>query len=114
MAHRYMYEREVGQIPEGMHLDHLCRVRACVEPAHLEPVTPRENAVRAATYYPGGRNVYQTDGGRWYAQIRLDGEFFYLGVFDEREVAEQAIRDLLTTKAPTSPRAAELVKRVRA
>ncbi len=37
-AHRFYYERYVGPIPEGLTLDHLCRVRACVNPSHLEPV----------------------------------------------------------------------------
>lgn len=45
-AHRVSYELHVGLIPPGMHLDHLCRVRHCVNPAHLEPVTPGENIRR--------------------------------------------------------------------
>lgn len=45
-AHRYAYEALVGPIPEGLQLDHLCRVRRCVNPAHLEPVTARENVRR--------------------------------------------------------------------
>jgi hypothetical protein len=44
--HRYAYELLVGPIPEGMQLDHLCRVRHCVNPDHLEPVTNRENVLR--------------------------------------------------------------------
>lgn len=45
-AHRWAYEQFVGPIPEGLHLDHLCRNRKCVNHEHLEPVTPRQNLLR--------------------------------------------------------------------
>ena len=45
-AHRIVYEALIGPIPEGFELDHLCRNRCCVNPAHLEPVTSRENTMR--------------------------------------------------------------------
>lgn len=45
-THRAMYELLVAPIPEGLHLDHLCRNRACCAPHHLEPVTPLENVRR--------------------------------------------------------------------
>lgn len=47
-AHRHSYQSLVGSIPDGLHLDHLCRVPACVNPEHLEPVTLAENNRRAA------------------------------------------------------------------
>ena len=47
-AHRFAYEAIVGPVPEGMVLDHLCRVRDCVNPDHLEVVTQGENQRRGA------------------------------------------------------------------
>jgi len=46
IVHRLMYERDVGPIPEGLELDHLCEVKRCVRPSHLEPVTHAENMRR--------------------------------------------------------------------
>lgn len=45
-AHRFAYEDVVGPIPDGLTIDHLCRVPGCVRPNHLEPVTMRENVLR--------------------------------------------------------------------
>lgn len=71
MAHRVVYEIHVGPIPEGFHLDHLCHTkdancpggiaclhRRCVNPAHLEPVTPQENNRRSLS--PSARNAVRT------------------------------------------------------
>src|SRR6516164_7314046 len=46
LAHRISYERAKGPVPIGMQIDHLCRVRCCVNPDHLEVVTPLENNAR--------------------------------------------------------------------
>lgn len=47
-AHRYYYLLYIGSLPSEMELDHLCRVPACVNPEHLEPVTHAENMRRGA------------------------------------------------------------------
>jgi hypothetical protein len=53
-VHRFSYEKYVGQISEGMTIDHLCRNRACCNPGHLEMVTNTENIRR------GTQGQYQT------------------------------------------------------
>lgn len=45
-AHRWSYENHVGPIPEGLQIDHLCNVRHCVNPQHLDVVTHRTNLDR--------------------------------------------------------------------
>lgn len=45
-AHRWAYEAVTGPIPDGLVLDHLCRVKRCVNPRHLEPVPQRVNVLR--------------------------------------------------------------------
>jgi hypothetical protein len=55
-AHRKAYEMLIGPIPEGLELDHLCRIRHCCNPDHLEPVTHLENVARAKAF----RNLAHT------------------------------------------------------
>lgn len=58
-VHRLAYVRWVGPIPDGLELDHLCRVRSCCRPSHLEAVTHRENTLRSPIT-PAARNAKKT------------------------------------------------------
>lgn len=49
LVHRVAYELHIGPIPEGMQIDHLCFTRHCVNPAHLEAVTPMVNNMRSSS-----------------------------------------------------------------
>lgn len=80
LAHRVAYELEVGAIPEGLELDHLCRNVLCVNPFHLEPVTHVENILRGAgvaaqhaarTHCPKG---HAYDERNTWIQIRRNGQ----------------------------------------
>jgi len=57
-AHRISVILSGREIPDGMHVDHLCRAPLCVNPAHLEVVTPRENNIRGETF--ARRNLAKT------------------------------------------------------
>lgn len=74
-VHRITYHLLVGPIPQGMEVDHLCRVTDCCNPSHLEAVTPQENRRRALnaperrTHCPqghpyAGANLYTYADGR--------------------------------------------------
>lgn len=73
IAHRLTYLALVGPIPDGLTLDHLCRVRHCVNPDHLDPVTHAENMRRGhwaeATHCANGHpwdkpNMYRDREGK--------------------------------------------------
>lgn len=52
LVHRVMYERMRGPIPRGLELDHICRVRRCVNPFHLRAVTHKENCLESRVRSP--------------------------------------------------------------
>lgn len=64
-GHRWSYEHFVGPVPNGLQIDHLCRNRTCVNPGHLEAVTPRTNVLRGNT--PAAANAAKTHCPRGHA-----------------------------------------------
>lgn len=98
LAHVVSWEIVHGSKPKGMDIDHLCRVRHCVNPDHLELVTKRENTIR------GNVSRNKTSGlplgvfhnhKRFGAQKRFDGVYTYLGTFDTPEQAHNAYMEAI-------------------
>ncbi len=61
-AHRWAYEYFIGDIPEGLVIDHLCRNHGCVNPMHMEPVTDRENIARGIS--PSAIHIRRMDSAK--------------------------------------------------
>lgn len=115
LAHRAVYTEWVGPIPEGLTIDHLCRVRACVRPDHLEAVPMRTNILRGegAT----AKHARQTHCKRGHPLV---GEHVYLSPNGHRRCRtcqleqhaaryrtdeEYRMRKIMTTRAWTAARA---------
>jgi hypothetical protein len=87
-VHRLSYQIWIGPIAEGLQIDHLCRVRSCCNPWHLEAVTPRTNSLRGESVaaraakvkqcphghpYEGSNLIIKKDGSRGCRECHRDG-----------------------------------------
>lgn len=94
-AHRVAYELEVGPIPDGMQIDHICHNRLCVNPAHLRAVTNKQNNEHRAGLKRNNKSGYtgvrrSSTPGRWTAEVFHHGVRHYLGRFERAEDAGAA------------------------
>ena len=94
-AHRYAWELVNGPIPAGLEIDHVCRVRHCVNPAHLRLATRKQNTENVGVRRDsrtGARGVRMTPRGRFRAEVRHNGRAYSAGVFATLEEADAAVR----------------------
>ena len=96
LAHRVSYVVFVGEIGDGKQIDHRCRVRACVNPAHLRPCVSGENMENRSGAYgvSGIRGVYPRPNGKWRVQVQKDRVFYGGGTFTDINEAAEAARAL--------------------
>lgn len=96
LAHRVAYELTRGPIPSGAVIDHACRNRACVNPAHLRPVTQKQNAENRAAAGVGRSGlrgvVWDRSRQKWAARLTHNYRTVNLGRFDTPEEAAAAVR----------------------
>lgn len=117
-AHRFSYELKNNPIPDGMELDHRCRVRCCVNPDHLEPVTHLENMARSRGYnfvthcsrgHPfTEQNIYLIERNR-YGTVNQERRCRKCAaILDKKRAAEGKKREYyLRTKRPRTPEEAK-------
>ena len=84
-AHRIAFEKARGPIPDGLVIDHKCRVRSCVNPDHMEPVTNMENIRRGETGQFRLKNTHCPNGHEYTQKTRKDGSRICLTCNRERD-----------------------------
>lgn len=101
-AHRVCYEAQVGPIPPGADMDHICHEPSCFNPKHVVPSTRKENCENKSGLNrdnkSGYRGVYQRSDGKWRACARHNGVLINAGTFadvHEAGAAAAALREQL-------------------
>lgn len=98
-AHRYAYQAAKGAIPDGYVIDHICRHPRCVNPAHLQAVSPGLNNQNHSGPTRGSKSGVRgvwwcKTWNRWTGQVSVNGVRRSIGHHDSIEAAAEAIREL--------------------
>jgi len=95
LAHRHAYSLAVGDIPDGMLIDHTCHNKACVKPSHLRLATVKQNQENLGGLKSNNTSGYRgvsRDYSRWRAVITHKKTFYHIGTYDTPEEAAEAVR----------------------
>lgn len=96
-AHRWIFQKRNGPVPDELQIDHTCRNPRCVRPDHLRLVTAKQNAENASysqrNNTSGFRGVGRS-GSKWFVQVVHDGKRYAIYGFQTAEEANQAAVDL--------------------
>jgi hypothetical protein len=94
-AHRYSFELANGPIPKGLVIDHICRNKKCVNPAHLRAVTIKQNGENMSPKGYGASGVrgvtYNARKKKWQARVTHHGRHYFGGLFETLTQAEAAV-----------------------
>tara|TARA_R100000655_G_C2995376_1_gene193651 strand:+ start:398 stop:859 length:462 start_codon:yes stop_codon:yes gene_type:complete len=97
-AHRHAYELTVGPIPTGRQIDHTCHERLCINPSHLQAVTPQQNSENLSGAHrdsqTGVRGVYWSERSQRFIGEVYHGRRHYAGAHKTLAAAEEAVRAL--------------------
>lgn len=94
-SHRLSLELTGAGVPADLHVDHICGNRRCVKPAHLRPVTSKQNLEHVIKLRKDNTSGYlgvTRRRNKWHARVVHDGEVFIVGNFDDIEEAAEAAR----------------------
>lgn len=96
LAHRLSYYAEHGELPDEMHVDHLCHNPSCVRPSHLRLATNKQNSENVlgaqSNSESGIRGVrWEARANRWRARVTHNWKTIEVGYFDTADQAEQAV-----------------------
>jgi hypothetical protein len=90
-AHRWSYEDANGPIAEGLQIDHICRVKLCVNPDHLRSVTNKENQENLGLRRDNSSGVrgvtWNVRDNRWHVKVGHNGRRYHGGYFTEFDAA---------------------------